>query len=547
MQSTVTVPTQLPENGRATRRTVLVILAVLWALFGLGCAAWTALAFAKQCESFLMTSSAARFTVLWTGGTWSAALMAAAWGVLRGKAWGGPAALWLCGWMVAYLMGQVAGLLASSGATASALVGLVVAFVWLALVVRWFVWLFGPSVCHPKWLGVVGLLWTGWLWTSLVLPMLDPAANRPAGPIGPSIGSLGCAAAALLWLGAVMVSRGRRRGIELGMGCLTASAIAMSYAVVSGEQDILERFTFAALGACGMVKAGNGLEQLATQYAGECTAAAMCAQAVTAIALLWWRRKAVRTGDVPTEQSNVPPVRSTEAGAVGTPRRFGIGTLMAVTAAFGGLMALLRAAAVPTAAAAGISAFVATVGAAQALLFKGRVPRVGSMVIGALFFVVAVIIVTQNAEPKAVPVLLDHVPWLLVGGGILGYIAGATVAGFFMVLRNIAQRRKPRATSVPPVVADARPRRRWLRMPVRWSTLILLLLIPAGLWLGLEVHPLRRQARAAASLRRLGAEIEGEEFDSQLPWSEQSFLLDASSIWLHNREFTDPGCDRWRA
>ena len=72
-------------------------------------------------------------------------------------------------------------------------------------------------------------------------------------------------------------------------------------------------------------------------------------------------------------------------GQVGVPRRFSIGTLMILVTAFAVLFSLLKVLHAPPTVFAGISIFFAWIAACQVLLFKGKNPRLASIVGGLVF------------------------------------------------------------------------------------------------------------------------------------------------------------------
>ena len=124
---------------------------------------------------------------------------------------------------------------------------------------------------------------------------------------------------------------------------------------------------------------------------------------------------------------------------VGVPRRFGIATLLILTAAFAALFSVLKMFDVPPAGLAGISIFVAGVVTCQAMLFKGKNPREASIVGGGVIFylIMVVICLTNDFGPrdftKETTFFLQGACILLGIGGLLGYVVGGLFAAIFLI------------------------------------------------------------------------------------------------------------------
>jgi hypothetical protein len=121
----------------------------------------------------------------------------------------------------------------------------------------------------------------------------------------------------------------------------------------------------------------------------------------------------------------------------GVPSRFGIGTLLVVTAAYGLLLTLLRSLLDwDPRAIAWFVVFVSLIGAGQMLLFGSRRPRQASLITGAIALPMIVILtfvlhVGGHSPPDA---LLCSLCSATLFGAPAGYLAGGVVAGVFLVM-----------------------------------------------------------------------------------------------------------------
>jgi hypothetical protein len=121
----------------------------------------------------------------------------------------------------------------------------------------------------------------------------------------------------------------------------------------------------------------------------------------------------------------------------GVPSRFGIGTLLVVTAAYGLLLTLLRSLLDwDPRAIAWFVVFVSLVGAGQMLLFGSRRPRQASLITGAIALP-AIILFTFvfHGDGRSPPEALGcSVCAAMLFGAPAGYLAGGVVAGVFLVM-----------------------------------------------------------------------------------------------------------------
>jgi hypothetical protein len=126
----------------------------------------------------------------------------------------------------------------------------------------------------------------------------------------------------------------------------------------------------------------------------------------------------------------------------GVPRRFGIATIMILTAVFGLLCGALRMLDVTSAGFVGISIFVAGIAVCQALLFKGKNPRAASMIGGAVIFYLIMVVVcfTNDFGPhdftKEMTFSFGGTLLTLAIGGFVGYLVGALIAAVFLVRKE---------------------------------------------------------------------------------------------------------------
>jgi hypothetical protein len=122
----------------------------------------------------------------------------------------------------------------------------------------------------------------------------------------------------------------------------------------------------------------------------------------------------------------------------GVPRRFGIGTILVVTAAYGALLALLRAMDWHRGVIAARVGFVSLIGLGQMLLYRAREPRKASIITGAVCLPVVQTLIYFLLRPRRGwidPTQL--VGWLFFSialGGAAGYLAGGIVAGVFLIM-----------------------------------------------------------------------------------------------------------------
>lgn len=147
---------------------------------------------------------------------------------------------------------------------------------------------------------------------------------------------------------------------------------------------------------------------------------------------------------------------SGSSGQFGVPRRFGVGTLLTITAIFAALFGMLSALGAHPIEFGGVTLFFVAVALGQAVLFKGKRPREASLLVGGcllplVLFVEAV--VTFFAHGYAAPVagMACSLPVLAGVGALLGYLAGGVIAGVLLVTHLVGRRLAGRqlATTAP--------------------------------------------------------------------------------------------------
>ncbi len=115
------------------------------------------------------------------------------------------------------------------------------------------------------------------------------------------------------------------------------------------------------------------------------------------------------------------------------PRRFDLATLFVVTILYSLLFGVLTAIEVHPGWIIGIASFLSAIGVAQAVLFRGKKPRLASMIAGSVVLPIMIGVLIMINEP-------DYDPWVAsselictAGFGLaLGYLCGTLVGGVFM-------------------------------------------------------------------------------------------------------------------
>src|SRR5262249_26485806 len=124
------------------------------------------------------------------------------------------------------------------------------------------------------------------------------------------------------------------------------------------------------------------------------------------------------------------------------PRRFDLATIFVVTLAYSLLLGAMSAVSFPPMASLIIAGFVSLVGIGQAVLFGGARPRTASVLVGIVLYVCIMLAVWifDGQRMYSTTFLLVMTSYSLVGGAILGYLAGVLVGGVFLVAEKIRVR-----------------------------------------------------------------------------------------------------------
>jgi hypothetical protein len=147
------------------------------------------------------------------------------------------------------------------------------------------------------------------------------------------------------------------------------------------------------------------------------------------------------------------PKRPAGRAPFGVPRRFGVGTILVITAAFAGLLALLRLLAAPPLQVGFWIVFITLVGLGQAVLYRGRQPRLASIVSGAVCLpaLIVVAMLRDRAQGNSYDNPFEFCTLIggVLAGTACGYLAGGIVAGVFLVMDAVEKflaKRFPRRT-----------------------------------------------------------------------------------------------------
>jgi hypothetical protein len=172
----------------------------------------------------------------------------------------------------------------------------------------------------------------------------------------------------------------------------------------------------------------------------------------------------------------VDPLANRPPGPVpyGVPRRFGVGTIMVVTAAFAGLLALMRLLEISPFLVGFWVIFISIVGVGQAVLFQGLQPRKASTVTGAAGLPLLVLVALLREIASRDNSSADGFACVLFGavpvGAFFGYLAGGVAAGVFLVMDavdkalakrpwRIAAEMRDEATAPPAVAPQPKARK----------------------------------------------------------------------------------------
>jgi hypothetical protein len=114
------------------------------------------------------------------------------------------------------------------------------------------------------------------------------------------------------------------------------------------------------------------------------------------------------------------------------PRRYDLTTLFVMSLAYAILFGCIRAAGASPGVFAVVAGFITLIGVCQAVLFRGRRPRLASMIGGLLFLVGSGMVgPLLGGDWRALAACLH--PCLIVGSIVLGYAVGSLIGGVFLV------------------------------------------------------------------------------------------------------------------
>jgi hypothetical protein len=115
----------------------------------------------------------------------------------------------------------------------------------------------------------------------------------------------------------------------------------------------------------------------------------------------------------------------------GVPRRFGVGVMMVITTMYAVLFAVLQS--TPVGVFVSVALFFTIIGVSQAVLFKGRNPRLASILTGMVLGLLLALIIAV-VEIRSVPLeVIVIIPFVYGGlGALAGYVVGWLIAAVFL-------------------------------------------------------------------------------------------------------------------
>ena len=119
-------------------------------------------------------------------------------------------------------------------------------------------------------------------------------------------------------------------------------------------------------------------------------------------------------------------IKASPSKVYSAPRRFDLATIFVVTIAYSLLFGAMKALSFPPAASALVAGFISLIGAGQAFLFRGEQPRTASLVVDAIIYTAAMLLVWIITGPRlySTSMMLIMLGYTIVGGALLGYLAG---------------------------------------------------------------------------------------------------------------------------
>jgi hypothetical protein len=135
------------------------------------------------------------------------------------------------------------------------------------------------------------------------------------------------------------------------------------------------------------------------------------------------------------EQLVADCLRSARPKVYSAPRRFDLATIFIVTIVYSLLFAGMSLLQFPPFVSLAVAGFITFVGIGQALLFGGKRPRTASLIVGTFIYTLTglVIWISYGSRMYATSAFLFGGTFAIIGGAVLGYLAGACVGAVFML------------------------------------------------------------------------------------------------------------------
>ena len=122
------------------------------------------------------------------------------------------------------------------------------------------------------------------------------------------------------------------------------------------------------------------------------------------------------------------------------PRKLDLASLFVFTTCYGLLFALMNLFRPGVWVFAIVAGFFTCVGVSQAVLFKGKSPRLASCVTGALYYLAILLVVEVRNGMRFLD--FSSVLFILLVGCAVGYVSGACIEGVFLVADALRTRLK---------------------------------------------------------------------------------------------------------
>lgn len=130
-------------------------------------------------------------------------------------------------------------------------------------------------------------------------------------------------------------------------------------------------------------------------------------------------------------------------GTYAAPRRYSIALMMIVTTAFAALLTAVRVwFDMPPAGIVATFLFFVVVGVGQSVLFRGKKPRMASMICGAvalpMLMLLFIWLIPPNDGGPPFAVFFCQLVFTVLMGAPAGYLAGGLIGGVFLICDNFA-------------------------------------------------------------------------------------------------------------